>query len=58
MTTDRVGLTARKVGLVMKKRKYMFPMALFAVGMRAFGEYTNVSPNICTTVDCLARTFE
>ena len=54
MFTDRAEFTARKVGLVMKKRKFLFPVALVAIGLWACGEETNVGPESCTTPECLA----
>ena len=54
MFTDRAEFTARKVGLVMNKRKYLFPVALIAIGLWACGEETNVGPETCTTPECLA----
>ena len=52
--TNRVEFTARKVGLVMNKRKFLFPVALIAIGLWACGEETNVGPETCTTPDCIA----
>ena len=54
MYTNRVEFTARKVGLVMKKRKYLFPVVLVAIGLWACGEDSNVGPETCTTPECLA----
>ena len=54
MVTNRVEFTARKVGLVMKKRKYLFPVVLVAIGLWACGEDSNVGPETCTTPECLA----
>ena len=54
MYTNRAELTVRKVGLVMKKRKYLFPVALVAIGLWACGDDTNVGPETCTTPECLA----
>ncbi len=44
------------MGLVMKKRKYLFPVALVAIGLWACGENenANVGPENCTTPECLA----
>ena len=52
--TNRVEFTVRKVGLVMNKRKFLFPVALIAIGLWACGEETNVGPETCTTPDCIA----
>ena len=38
----------------MNKRKFLFPVALVAIGLWACGEETNVGPETCTTPDCIA----
>lgn len=49
--------SAQKMGLVMNKRKLLFPVALVAIGLWACGENdnANVGPENCTTPECLAE---
>ena len=48
--------SVQKMGLVMNKRKLLFPVALVAIGLWACGENdnANVGPENCTTPECLA----
>ena len=49
--------SVQKMGLVMNKRKLLFPVALVAIGLWACGENdnANVGPENCTTPECLAE---